>query len=222
VIEVIFYGWVAAFMAFGLFPRRIDAIILIWLAVTFANELTIDAPIMEKLFMADDSGFFAVGLLIYEHYRGRRDARLWGMMVLATGTAAFQAVHKLERLGVQTHGSFNPNVVAAICIVSLAIVFLATRIKRVPLPAKFVMAAGGITYPLYLLHMQLGYVIFTATSPHRHAVIVTGIIIAEAVFLAWIIWRFLEPRTHSLVKIKLTEFADRLGWFSSRTKLTVQ
>ena len=95
-------------------------------------------------------------------------------------------------------------------------------LKRVPLPAKFVMAAGGITYPLYLLHMQLGYVIFTATSPHRHAVIVTGIIIAEAVFLAWIIWRFLEPRTHSLVKIKLTEFADRLGWFSSRTKLTVQ
>jgi peptidoglycan/LPS O-acetylase OafA/YrhL len=79
VIEVVFYTWVAAFMAVGLFPRRIDAIILVWLAITFANELTIDAPIFEKLFMADDSGFFAVGLLIYQHYRGRRDAKLWAL-----------------------------------------------------------------------------------------------------------------------------------------------
>ena len=110
--------------------------------------------------MADDSGFFAVGLLIYQHYRGRRDARLWGMMALALGTAVFQAVHKLERLGVHTGGSFDPKVIAAVCIVSLGIVFLATRIKSVPLPAGIVLAAGGITYPLYLLHMQLGYVIF--------------------------------------------------------------
>ena len=47
-------------IAAGLFPRRIDAIILIWLAITFANELTIDVPLAEKLFLADDSGFFAV------------------------------------------------------------------------------------------------------------------------------------------------------------------
>jgi peptidoglycan/LPS O-acetylase OafA/YrhL len=120
VIEVVFYAWVAVLMAFGLFPRRIDAIILVWLAITFANELTIDAPILEKLFMADDSGFFAVGLLIYQHYQGRRDTRLWGMMALAMGTATFQAVHKLERLDMHTHGSFDPRVVAAICTCRLA------------------------------------------------------------------------------------------------------
>src|SRR6195952_4591484 len=30
VIEVVFYAWVAGFIAIGLFPRRIDAIIMIW------------------------------------------------------------------------------------------------------------------------------------------------------------------------------------------------
>jgi len=29
---------------------------LVWLCITFTNELTIDAPIFEKLFIADDSG----------------------------------------------------------------------------------------------------------------------------------------------------------------------
>src|SRR5581483_8942380 len=92
------------------------------------------------------------------HYRGRRDARLWVLSALALGTAVFQAIHKLERLDVLTHGTFDPKVVAVICVVSLGIVFVATRVRQVPLPAKFVLAAGGVTYPLYLrmLHMQLG------------------------------------------------------------------
>lgn len=74
VIEVVFYAWVTIFIALGMFPRRIDTIILVWLGITLANELTIDAPIVEKLFLADNSGYFAVGLLIYEFYRGRRGA----------------------------------------------------------------------------------------------------------------------------------------------------
>ena len=53
VIEVMFYAWVAVFIAAGLFPRRIDTIILIWLGVTFANELTLDAPLVEKLVLTD-------------------------------------------------------------------------------------------------------------------------------------------------------------------------
>lgn len=212
VIEIVFYGWVTAFMALGLFPRRIDAIIVVWLAVTFANELTIDAPIFEKLFMADDSGFFAVGLLIYQHYRGRRDARLWGLSALALGTAVFQAAHKLERLGVHPHSSFDPRIVAAICVVSLGAVFLATRIRSVPLPAATVLAAGGITYPLYLLHMQLGYVILDALAPEGHVEAVTCAIVCGAFVLAYAVWRLFERSAHRSTQLKLMEFAASAGF----------
>src|SRR6195952_762457 len=81
VIEVVFYAWVAILISVGLFPRRIDSIILIWFGITFANELTVDLPLIEKLFIADDSGFFAIGLLIYEYYRGRRDA-IWHSLTI--------------------------------------------------------------------------------------------------------------------------------------------
>ncbi|MBR1122810.1 acyltransferase [Bradyrhizobium lablabi] len=208
VIEVVFYAWVAALMAFGLFPRRLDAIIVVWLAITFANELTIDAPIFEKLFMADDSGFFVVGLLIYQHYRGRRDARLWVLSALALGTAIFQALHKLERLGVHTGSSFDPAIVAAICVVSLGLVFLATRIKHVPLPGAIVLAAGGVTYPLYLLHMQLGYVLLAA-MPAGHMVLATIAVIAGTVLLAFLVWRVFEQPMDRMVRLKLNGFADK-------------
>jgi peptidoglycan/LPS O-acetylase OafA/YrhL len=169
VIEVVFYAWVAALMAAGLFPRRIDLIILIWLGITFANELTIDAALIEKLFIADDSGFFAVGLLIYGFYRGRRDAAFYCILALSVGTAVFQAIHKLERLGVHPGSSFDSRVVAALCLGSIAIVFLATRIRRLPFPPGLVVAIGGLTYPLYLLHMQIGYTILLKLRPPRQA-----------------------------------------------------
>lgn len=222
VIEVVFYAWIAAFIALGWFPRRIDTIILVWLAITLANELTIDAPIFEKIFIADDSGFFVVGLLIYQHYRGRRDAKLWALSALALGTAVFQAIHKLERLGAHPQGAYDPKVVAVLCVVSLAVVFLATRIKRVPLPAKLLLAAGGITYPLYLLHMQLGYVALAAAAPHQYAVLPVVSVIALAVVLAWVVWRFVEPILHRSVKVKLTEFAERRGWSPSKASVTIQ
>jgi peptidoglycan/LPS O-acetylase OafA/YrhL len=222
VIEVVFYAWVALLLAWGIFPRRIDTLIVVWIAITFANELTLDiplfeklfmadAPIFERLFLADDSGFFAVGLLIYEHYRGRRDSRLYSLLTLAMGTATFQAVHKLERLGVHTHGSFDPRVVTVICIVSLGIVFAATRIKSVPLPDGFVRAIGGITYPLYLLHLQLGYVILLLITPTPDA-LSTTFVVACMVLLAWFVWRFLEGPAHYRVKEQLTMLALRHGW----------
>jgi hypothetical protein len=198
-----------------------DALILAWFAITFANELTIDAPIFEKLFIADDSGFFAVGLLIYQHYRGRRGIRFWRLFILAMGTAIFQATHKLERLGAHPDSTFDPKVVAAICVVALFAVFLATRIKRIPLPATVVLAAGGMTYPFNLLHMQMGYVIFTATSPHDHAAMAVTVIVAGIAGFAWAIWRFMEPKMHRYVKTRLTQLAAKFSP-SSGTRITVR
>lgn len=212
VIEVVFYAWVAALIAVGLFPRRIDAVILIWLGITFANELTVDLPLIEKVFIADDSGFFAVGLLIYEHFRGRRDAMLYSLLALSIGTSIFQALHKLPKLNHLTGGPFDQWIVVTICLASVAVIFLATRLRRVALPAGLLIAAGGLTYPLYLLHMQLGYVLFSAnTLPGGAPVQVTAIVIGISC-LAWAVWRYVERPAQRWTKNSLTRHAARAGW----------
>jgi peptidoglycan/LPS O-acetylase OafA/YrhL len=211
VIEVMFYAWVAVLIAAGLFPRRIDTLILIWLGITFANELTLDAPLVEKLFLTDDSGFFAVGLLIYQFYRGRRGPTLYGLLALSIGTAVFQSVHKAVKLAPHTGGVFDAWVVAAICLASIAIIFLATRIRHVPLPSALVLAAGGLTYPLYLLHMQFGYVLFTRQTPANAVPWVVAIVLAMT-GLAWIVWRYVERPAQRWVRDFLSGRAVRFGW----------
>jgi peptidoglycan/LPS O-acetylase OafA/YrhL len=220
VIEVVFYAWVAVLIAAGLFPRRIDAIILIWLAITFANELTVDLPLVEKVFIADDSGFFAVGLLIYQHFRGRRSALLYGLLALAIGTSIFQALHKLPKLNHLTGGAFDQWTVVAICLVSVAVICLATRVRRVPLPAALLIGAGGLTYPLYLLHMQMGYVLWStvaAPAPSHAIVIVSGISL-----LAWAVWRYVERPAQRWTKDFLTHHAAQLGWPSRLNTASVK
>lgn len=220
VVEVVFYGWVALLMALKIFPRRIDLVILIWLGLTFANELTIDAPIFERILLADDSGFFAVGLMIYEFYRGRRDLKLYTIFALSAGTAVFQSVHRATHIDSPAGVSFDSGIIAAICLVSIAVIFLATRLPRLPLPADLVIAAGGITYPLYLLHQQLGYVILNAMQPASVIWAVIAII-AGVVLLSWIVWRFVERPAQRWTKTILTAEAERRGWPVSASRMSL-
>jgi peptidoglycan/LPS O-acetylase OafA/YrhL len=209
VIEVIFYAWIALFMFVGLFPRRLDAIILIWLAITLAIALTPDGSGIRKLFIADDSGFFASGLLIYEYYRGRRDMMLFSLLALSVGTAALQAVHKLQTLGIHTGSSFDPRIVVAICLVSIGTIFLATRIRRVPLPAGLILALGGLTYPFYLLHMQMGYVFYMAAPGNAEWEI--PVVVMAIGILSWAIWRFVERPAQRWTRGVLTDGASHLA-----------
>jgi peptidoglycan/LPS O-acetylase OafA/YrhL len=212
VIEVVFYAWVAVLISVGLFPRRVDTIILIWFGITFANELTVDLPLIEKLFIADDSGFFAIGLLIYEYYRGRRDTMLYGILALSICTAIFQALHKLPKLSALTGAAFNEWIVVTICLLSVAVIFLASRVRRIPLPDGFLIGIGGLTYPLYLLHMQTGYVIFSASAASMQSPMYVAVIVLGISLLSWAVWRYVERPAQRWTKNVLTNCAVRFGW----------
>ncbi|MBS0532151.1 MAG: acyltransferase [Proteobacteria bacterium] len=217
VIEVTFYAWVTVLIGVGLFPRRIDLIVLVWLCMSMANELTIDAPFVEKVFLADDAGYFSAGLMIYEFYRGRRDFMLLGILCLSTGVAIFHAVHSLAWLRAHSGTAFDGWIVAAICLSSIIVILLATRIERLPLPTRLVIAAGGMTYPLYLLHQQIGYTIFVRMAPANAKFGVTAIVLGIG-FVSWILWRYVEEPMQRAVRSRLAGWATRRGW-PSKPKL---
>jgi len=212
VVEATFYGWVAILIAAGVFRKRIDIVILLWLCISILNELTVDSRAVEVVFLADDSGFFATGILIYEFYRGRRDATLRALLALSIATAIFQAIHNLGWLRGRTGEPFDDCVVAAICLLSILIIMGATRIRSLPIPASAVLAIGGMTYPMYLLHQQLGYTVFYRIGPiDRPAILVAAIVFWVAV-LSWAVWRFVERPAQRWTKQTLTALAARMGW----------
>jgi peptidoglycan/LPS O-acetylase OafA/YrhL len=212
VVEVTFYAWVTVLIAAGHFPRRIDTIVMIWVGISVLNELTIDARWVEQIFLADDSGFFATGLLIYELYRGRRDLALQCLLTLSIATAVFQAVHNLGWLRGQTGMAFDDWVVAAICLGSIWTIIKATQIRSLPIPPSAVIAIGGLTYPLYLLHQKLGYVIFVWLRPGAHPTMLAATVVLAIILLSWLLWCTFERAAQPWTKRMLTHCASRLGW----------
>jgi peptidoglycan/LPS O-acetylase OafA/YrhL len=100
--------------------------------------------------------------------------------------------------------------VVAICIASVAVIFLATRIRRVPLPAAVLLGTGGLTYPLYLLHMQMGYVLWSALAePTPYHVV---LIVSAITLLSFAVWRYVERPAQRWTKDILARHAADLGW----------
>lgn len=200
VLEVTFYAWVAGLIVFNVFPKRIDSLVAIWLGITFVNELTIDSTIVEKVFLSDYSGFFATGLMTYELHKGRRDLQAQALLALSVGCAVFLAIHKLEWLRANAHAQFDDGVVATIIVASAAVVLCSTRIARLPLPAGAVLAIGGVTYPFYLLHQQIGYDVLNALGANRPHPATVAAVLMGVLLLSWLIWRYFERPLHGWMR----------------------
>jgi peptidoglycan/LPS O-acetylase OafA/YrhL len=85
------------------------------------------------------------------------------------------------------------------------------NVRRLPLPAGIVLAIGGLTYPLYLLHQHIGYMLLNKLQGVASAPVLiaaTAIAITAASFLIW--WLVEKPSQKWLKRI-LTSARERLG-----------
>jgi peptidoglycan/LPS O-acetylase OafA/YrhL len=210
VVEITFYGWVTILLAAKVFPRRIDAIVLAWLWLSMTNELTADNQIISRIFLTDHSGFLATGLLIYELHRGRRDFMLQCILGLSVATALFQALHNLRWLR-DNDIVFDDWIIATICLGSILLIIAATRLRRLPIRSTVVFAIGGVTYPIYLLHQQLGYTILEWIGSTSHARVLVAIILLAIAALSWMTWRFVERPGQRLTKQFLSNLFGQQG-----------
>jgi peptidoglycan/LPS O-acetylase OafA/YrhL len=212
VSELTFYGWVCLLIATGLFRRRINFIILIWLAVSLLNETVFQSFALRKLLLTNQSGYFAAGLLLYEMYVGRRDAVVQLLFAMAAACAVSQAIANAEELQSRFKVNFDDWTVATICIAAIIVVMLAVRVGRLPLPSSAVLAIGGLTYPLYLLHQNIGYLVFKHIEHLARPSILVIAIAAAMIAASWAVWRYVDRPAQHLLKRALTKAAARLGW----------
>ena len=199
VLEVAFYAWVTALIAVRVFPQRIDTIVLVWFSITLTNELTIDSRWVERVFLTDYAGFFATGMMIHEIYKGRKDLLAKALLVLSSGVAVFNAIHNLGYASHTAGASLGERLtIAAVCLLSVSAILAATRVQRLPCP-KLAIALGGITYPFYLLHQQLGYDLLKYFGS-EHDLPAVMFMFAMTLFGSWLIWRYFERNIQHRIK----------------------
>lgn len=209
VYEITFYGWSAVFIALGLFRTQRNRIVLVWLAISLANEAWLQSPLLRRLLITDESGFFAAGLLLYDAFRGRFDARLVTLLGLSSCMAVFQACHNADWLRRHYAIVLENEVIAAIAIAGILAVGAGCSVKRLPVSSNIALALGGLTYPMYLLHQHVGYMLLNHAPLLPSFILVAGV---AALLLAcsWLVWRFIERPAQKRLKLVLMPLARQV------------
>jgi peptidoglycan/LPS O-acetylase OafA/YrhL len=209
--EITFYGWVFVLIALGLFRRGIVAIVIVWIALSMVNEALLHSGLLRRLFVTDQSGFFCAGLVLYEIFRGRRDRTVMLLLALAALTAIDQAFigAAWDRAHYQTE--FDSLVIAAITLASIGAVALAMQVRRLPIPAGVIVAIGGLTYPFYLLHQHIGYMLLNTFAGRGSPALLIAAVMLAMLLGSWLVWLVVERPAQRWLKAILTRGLQYFG-----------
>ena len=207
-LELVFYGWVTLALLSGVFQKWKLELILIWLAIAALNEFFVDSRALRLLFITEFGPFFAAGLLVHHiHAHGRSPKALLllaAAFLLSCCTLSVTQRWMLNEYGMavsQTH------LVAANVVMHTALiggVLLRNRVR----PSALTLALGGLTYPLYLLHQNIGYLAINAAAPVVGKWAAALGCVALMLLVSGVIWHHFERPTQRMVKIWLGRAVD--------------
>lgn len=193
VLELVFYGWVALLIALGLYQRRILTIVAAWLAICFVAEVLVETKSLRTLMLTEFAPLFASGILIHRIHARIAGPAEWALLAIAFVLGGLHAIdmrdhfqmHYATRLDLPLLWQLHTGIYALFA----ATLWISTRMS----PAPALLALGGLTYPLYLLHQTAGSIILDRLTPSIGRWPALIVVVAVMLAASWLVWRHVEP-----------------------------
>lgn len=202
VLELVFYAWVFVLLLSGLFHKHLLKICGFWLALSFANNLYLENHAFELLFITYYSGAFIAGLVMWHAKQNSWVFSHTLLIVFAMASLSFG----IEHLGVQSQlPNFNnqPDLLtSAICaLFSIGMVAAGIYGKSIPVKRSFAVMLGAISYPLYLIHQEVGYLLLQVFNDLGYTSFEAGArVLVMIILVSFIIHVIIEKPIRSVLK----------------------
>lgn len=209
-LEVVFYSWLAALMFTGAYHRRKLVIIAVWLAISAANELFIGNGALRVLFITAYSPFFIGGILAFHVVSKGPSASAILLLVLTFAlscrTIVFSQSWMQAHYGVALSYTALLYANATVHAAFVGAILLRSALK----PSPTILMLGGLTYPLYLLHQFIGYILLNRLAPPLGSNAALGIVLVGMLLASYAVWRFVEVPIRKPLVMALRTAAARL------------
>jgi peptidoglycan/LPS O-acetylase OafA/YrhL len=197
------FGAALLFRSGGLTLRRVLIFGYSW---TIASVLAVsaDEPLLRIVFQPEFSPLFIAGIAFYLIHRFGSDIRLWGLIAASFVLAAHNAVIRVELVGrVNLHRDLSPTIGVLLIFsyfVIMAVIALGwtSRVKW-----RQLTTAGVLTYPLYLLHEEIGWVMIHGLRDLRPRWLTLFLVLATMLLAAWLLHRLFEKPVVRWLKAQL-------------------
>ncbi len=190
-IELIFYLLVAVtLVSRGFTYPRVVVFCSVWLAVSLLDDL-IHSPWFSIFFLPLYAPFFIAGMLLYLMHRFGPRRQLWALLACSWGCA----LYRLDSRTAGQHPSgvtLNYWVSATMATAFFAVLTLIALGKVKMIRGRWLVTAGALTYPLYLVHQQIGETIIRSFSQNVPPWMLLAGVFVVTLILAWLVQRFVE------------------------------
>ncbi|GAB1691975.1 acyltransferase family protein [Krasilnikovia sp. M28-CT-15] len=209
-VELRFYLLFALVVAWrGLTYRRVVAFCLLWTVASVVAEAA-DNRLVTVVVDPQYSAYFIAGIACFLMYRFGQSPLLWAIVGISFVIAEHQVWVTFTNVEENIEHDL-PNwpvlVILAGCFVLIAAVGTGV-LDRVR--AGWLTVAGALTYPLYLVHAEIGWVIIRAAKDSVPPAALIALLAAGMGVLAWLVHRLVERPFTPLVRRTLLRELDRI------------
>lgn len=207
-IELKFYLLIGVFILVGMTRRRVLAFAVLWPLVGQIANAT-GAKFLNSLLIPTYAPYFAAGILLFLLFRERHDVATLLALAFNWVLCIRQATAYAPRASHLTDSHVSALVIGVIVTLSMVAVYLCSFGPVSRLSWRWLTVAGALTYPLYLVHGQLGFFFIDTLHDQVSPYAVLAIATASAFVLAYAINRLVErplaPRLRRAVQAALVD-----------------
>lgn len=203
--ELRFYLLFMAVVATGLTYRKVVIFCCVW----GAAAMTAPAAKSGLLTLAADPGgawYFIAGLALYLMHRFGQDLLLWGILAMAWLMGQRELGLRIENVEHVSGWRGSVLIFTVFLLVMVAIALGATDGIR----WKWLVTAGSLTYPLYLMHYAAGTAFINRMRDTTDPRLLVVSVIAVFLVLSWLVHRFVEAPVARMLKRGLDASFARL------------
>ena len=197
-VELMFYLLFGLVAIGGVTYRRMVAFCVLW-SVGSIVAADSHSTLLTVIASPSYSPYFIAGIAFYLIYRFGGNLLLWGIV-------AFSWLLTMQNL--QSGQPWQANVLLTSFFVMLALV-ATHRLDRIRW--RWLTVAGAMTYPLYLIHQDIGFTVFAYLRGHVPAEVLVVATYVLMLGLAWLIHRVVERPLAPLLRARLLAAVDTVG-----------
>jgi peptidoglycan/LPS O-acetylase OafA/YrhL len=190
--EARFYLLIALFILVGITRRRVLAFAALW-PVVGAVVAQGGPGALTTLLMPEYAPFFAGGMLLYVLYRDGHDLGVWLLVGLQVAIALNWAPGAYTyMLAGESPWSPSTAAIAAVTVACFGLVALVTLTRLNAVSAGWMVVAGALTYPVYLVHENLGWFVIHLVRDSVSPWVAVGLATVTALVAAALLHHLVE------------------------------
>ncbi|GIH72821.1 acyltransferase family protein [Sphaerimonospora thailandensis] len=211
--ELVFYALVACFAAIGITYRRCLAFLGGWVFLLVVAE-RVNADLLQAVLVPFAAPYFIAGMALYLVHRFGGSFFPW----LFVGVGWVLALVNVLGEKPAAFTRFGPAVGSALVVGVISLIFLVmilvARGSLDRLDWRWLTTLGALTYPLYLFHHHVGFLLIQALHPVLGNRLTLSLVVVAVLAVAYGIHRLVERPLQPRLKAALTRslaMVDRVG-----------